>query len=114
MGSYHGVEVCVLVGLFILNEITPIIGSLNIGLYRDAGLGVIKQFSGTIMERTKKIIIKTISQIGFDIVIDIGNTTLNFLDISLNLSLNTYCLFTKPNSKTTYINNGSDYPKIIC
>ena len=113
MGSYHGAEVCDLVGLFILNEITFIIGPLNIGLHRDDALGVIIQSLGTIMERTKKRIIETILQIGFDIVIDNGNTTSNFLDISLNLTLNTYCPFTKPNSKTTYINNGSNHPKII-
>ena len=113
MGSYHWAEVCDLVGLFISNEITPIIGPLNIGLCRDDGLGVINQSSGTVMERMKKRIIKTISQLGFEIVIDIGNTTSNFLDISLNLSLNTYCPTTKPNSKTTYINNESNHPKII-
>ena len=53
------------------------------------------------------------AQIGFDIVIDIGSTTSNFLDISLNLTLNNYCPFTKPNAKIIYINNGSDHPKII-
>ena len=52
------------------------------------------------------------SQIGFDIVIDIGSTTSNFVDISLNLTLNNYCLFTKPNAKIIYINNGSNHPKI--
>ena len=111
MGSYHGAEVCDLVGLFILNEITPITGPLNIGLYRDDGLGVINQSSGS--EKTKKRIIKAMSKIGFEITIDIGNTTSNFLDISLNLTLNTYWPFTKPNAKTTYINNGSNHPKII-
>ena len=113
MGSYHGAEVCDLVGLFILNEITPIIGSSNIGLYRDDGLGVIKQSAGTLIERKKKQIIEKISQIGFDIVIDIGSTTSNFLDISLNLTLNNYCPFTKPNAKIIYIKNGSNHPKIV-
>ena len=43
MGSYHGAEVCYLVKLFILIEITPIIGQLNIGFFRDGGFEVIKQ-----------------------------------------------------------------------
>ena len=85
MGSYHGADVCDLVGLFILNEITPIICPLNIGLYSEEGLGAIIQSSGTIMERTKKRIIEKTSQIRFDIVIDIQNTTSNFLGIALNL-----------------------------
>ena len=37
-GSYDGAETCELVGLFILNEISQIRG-LDVGLYRDDGLG---------------------------------------------------------------------------
>ena len=40
MGFFHGVEVCDLIGLYILNEI-----SLVIGLYRDYGLDIMKQSS---------------------------------------------------------------------
>ena len=31
----------------------------------------------------------------------------------MNLTLNNYCPFTKPNAKIIYINNGSNHPKII-
>ena len=37
-GSYDGAETCELVGLFVLNEISKIRG-LEVGLYRDDGLG---------------------------------------------------------------------------
>ena len=49
----------------------------------------------------------------FEITIDIGNTSTEFLDVSLDQSLNTYCPYCKPNSKTNYINNNSNHPKSI-
>ena len=113
MGSFQGAEVCDLIGLYILSEISPITGPLNIGLYRDDGLAVIKQSSGTSLEKIKKSLIKKMSSIGFEITIDIGNTSTEFLDISLDLLLNTYCPYRKPNSKTNYINNNSNHPKNI-
>jgi hypothetical protein len=38
MGSYDGAELCELVGLFILKEISDKFGKENVGLYRDDGL----------------------------------------------------------------------------
>ena len=82
MGSFHGAEVCDLVGLYILSKLSPIVGAPNIGLYRDDGLGVIKQSSKEI----KKTIISEMLKIGFDIIINIGNTSTDFLDVTLDLS----------------------------
>ena len=50
MGSFHVAEICDLIGIYILNEITPIFGPNFSGLYRDEGLGVLKQTSGSIIE----------------------------------------------------------------
>ena len=113
MGSFHGAEVCDLVGLFILSKITPVVGPLNIGLYRDDGLGIIKQSSGSNLEKLKKSIINEMSKIGFEITIEIGETSIDFLDISLDLTCDKFCPYKKPNSKTCYINNGSNHPKQI-
>ena len=80
MGSFQGAEVCDPIGLYILSEISPITGQLNIGLYRDDGLAVIKQSSGTSLEKIKKSLIKKMSSIGFEITINNGNTIAqNFL-----------------------------------
>ena len=38
MGSYHGVEVCQLIGMFMLSLISNNSNPNNIGLYRDDGL----------------------------------------------------------------------------
>ena len=48
------------------------------------------------------------SSISFELTIDIGNTSTEFLGVSLDLSLNIYSPYRKPNSKTSYINNNSN------
>ena len=60
MGSYDGVEVCELVGLCLLNKLAPLIGTKNVGLYRDDGLPVIHQANGPKMNRIRKDIIALI------------------------------------------------------
>ena len=40
MGCFDGVEICELVGFFILNQLGSVIDKNNIGLYRDDGLGI--------------------------------------------------------------------------
>ena len=54
MGSYDGAEVCELVGLFILNILCNKYGKENIGLYRDDGLALFNNITGTQAERIKK------------------------------------------------------------
>ena len=46
-------------------------------------------------------------------MIDIGIATTDFRDVHLDLALNNYHSNHKPNSKTIYINNGSNHPKRI-
>ena len=58
MGSFHGAEICDLIGLYILNEITPVIGPNCIGLYRDVRLGELKETSGSNIEKMTKSILK--------------------------------------------------------
>ena len=113
MGSFHGAEICDLVGLFLLNKITSMVGFGNIGLYRDDGLGIIEQTSGTHRERLKKKIIKAFNTIGFKITIDIGSTSSDFLDVSLNLLRNHYQVYSKPNTKLIYINKKSNHPPSV-
>ena len=46
MGYFHGTEVCNIICLYTLNEISPIICQSNLGLYRDYVLGKVKLSSG--------------------------------------------------------------------
>ena len=69
MGSFDGAEICELVGLFILNELSKFINKGDIGLYRDDGLMVTTLSSGRLIEKLRQKIIKTFKDIGFDIEI---------------------------------------------
>ena len=58
MGSFDGAEICKLVGLFLPNNLTQLVGSNNIGLYRDDSLAILENAFGPSSERIKKQIIK--------------------------------------------------------
>ena len=113
MGSFHGAEVCDLVGLYLLNNLTTIIDTQSIGLYRDDGLAIIKQTSKKNICKIKEKIARKLSEIGFDITISAGETSTNFLDIHLNLLTDDYCPYIKPNAKTIYIDKDSNHPRTI-
>ena len=55
MGTYDGAEVCELVGTFLLEKISKTCNKCDIGLYRDDGLAVFRNKSGTQLEKTKQI-----------------------------------------------------------
>ena len=108
MGSFHGAEVCDLVGLYILDKLKSIFD--NCGLYRDDGLGVIDLSKPLVYEKIKKSTFRLMSDIGFKITLEIGAQITNFLDVTLNLSNNTYRPYRKPNSLLNFININSDHP----
>ena len=41
MGSFDGAEICELIGLYLLDKLSSLIGRKNVGLYRDDGLAAI-------------------------------------------------------------------------
>ena len=51
MGAYDGAEVCELVGIFILYQLSRIYNKNDIGLYRDDGLAVFRNTSGPQTEK---------------------------------------------------------------
>ena len=55
MGSFDGVEICELVGLYILNLLARKFGKDNIGLYRDDGLACFKALMDPLPTRFEKI-----------------------------------------------------------
>ena len=54
MGSYDGVEVCELSGIFMLSLSGNKYNSNNIGLYRDDGLAIFKNTSGRNLNKSKR------------------------------------------------------------
>ena len=111
MGSYDGAETCDLVGLFLLSKLQNL--GINVGLYRDDGLGC-----STKTKRQNDIIKKEITRIFHDhnltVIFDVVNgKSVNFLDINFNLETQKYKPFMKPNDKPLYVHNQSNHPPKI-
>ena len=114
MGSFDGVEVCELTGLFLLNNLSEEYGKNNVGLYRDNGLVLLRNASGPQSERTRKDITWEFKKQGLNISISTNLKICNFLNITLNLTDGTHYPYRKPNSETLYIDTNSNHlPTII-
>ena len=87
MGAYDGAEVCELVGTFLLDKISEKYEKNSNGLYRDDGLSVFKNKSGTQLERIKKNLQKTFKDFGLEIVAESNLKIVNYLDVTLNTEL---------------------------
>ena len=57
MGSFDGAEICELVGLYLLDKLSSLIGRKDVGLYRDDGLAAINSSSGPVLDKMRKNII---------------------------------------------------------
>ena len=113
MGSFDGAEICETVGLYLLNELEKIFGENVMGLYRDDGLGCLKNTSGPKTERTRKDLIKMFQNHNLKITVDTNLTTTDFLDVTFDLNNNTYSPYIKPNNEPLYINVKSNHPPSI-
>jgi hypothetical protein len=90
MGSFDGAEVCELVGLFILNNLCDKYGKDNIGLYRDDGLVIFKNTTGTQAERIKKDLTRRFKKHGLKITIQTNLKIVNYIDVTFNLENESY------------------------
>jgi hypothetical protein len=113
MGSYMGAEICDLLGLYILDSLSPILGNGAYGLYRDDGLAVMDGRTPSEWERLKKSIRRAFQSVGFKITIETGLYQTDFLDVILDLRKDEFRPFRKNNASTVYINNGSNHPGYI-
>ena len=107
MGSYDGAECCELVGLFMLSQMKHL--NINVGLYRDDGLGT-TYMAPQEVEKTKKEICKIFKKNSLNITIDVNHQAVNFLDVKLELNTGLVKPFTKPNDIPTYIHKSSNHP----
>ena len=110
MGSYEGAEICELVGLYLLEELTNNIPKESVGLYRDDGLAILPNTSGPETERLKKKIRKLFKNNKLKITIEAGMHQTDFLDVIFNASTGKYWPFRKLNSILQYIHTQSNHP----
>ena len=113
MGAYDGAEICELVGLFILNQLYNEYGQSNIGLYRDDGLAVFRNINSSQADRIRKKFHKIFKNNNLTIEIKCNLTKVNYLDITFDLSKNSYYPYRKPNDESNYINRNSNHPESI-
>ena len=106
-------EVCELVGLFILNGLSSEYGKESIGLYRDDGLAIFKNISGSQTEQNRKNITRHFKNHGLKITIQTNLKIVNYLDVTFNLTDGSYYPYRKPNNLPQYINIKSNHPPNI-
>ena len=100
-------------GLYILNILTRIISPEQIGLYHDDSLIYIPNSNGPNSSSLLKKIIRAFTFLGFKIEVSSNNKIVNFLDVTLDLSNNTYKQFIKTDQYPSYINVNSNHSKTI-
>lgn len=113
MGSFDGAEICELVGVFILNKLTTNVDKTAIGLYRDDGLAVLKDVTGSAADRFRKDVTQIFKEFGLRITIDVNLHSVNFLDVTFDLATGQYKPYRKPDDSPLYINIDSNHPPTI-
>ena len=113
MGSFGGAEICELVGLYVLDKLSSLIGRKNVRLYRDDGLAAINSSSGPVLDKMRNNIIALFKNDGLSITIETNLFETDFLDVIFNLTTGKFCPFRKPNNQPLYINAKSNHPPNI-
>ena len=113
MGAYDCVEVCELVGTFLLEKISKRYDKNSIDLYSDDGLSAFKNKSGTQLGKIKKNLQKTFKDFGLEIVAGSNLRIVNYLEVTLNLNNDSFIPYHKPNNIIQCINKESNHPRSI-
>ena len=112
MGEYNSTQIADLVGLYILNSHYRIVGLIQIGLYSDDCILYIPNSDGPKCSSIQKKI-RAFKFLGIKTEISSNIKIANFLDVTLNLSDNSYRPFLKTNQYPSYINVNSNHPSSI-
>ena len=107
MGSFDEAEVCELVGLYLLDKLSKLLGKDNVGLYRNDGLAAVKNTSGPVLDKMRKNIITLFKNEGLGITVDTNLIETDFLDVTFNLATGKFFPYRKPNNIPLYIKPSS-------
>ena len=111
--GYDGAEKCELIGIYIQNKLSKLMKKKDFGLYRNDGLGILRNTSRTEADWKLKSIIKIFRGCGLSITCEVNKKTVDFLDFWFNLNEQTYEPCRKPNNEPIYINLQSNHPSNI-
>ena len=112
MGSHHGVEICELVGLSLLNHLGKRFSKKNIGLYWDECLTIIKSRSARLADKTRNST-KFSKKFGVRITAEANSHVINFLDVTFELTTGKHKPYRKSNNDSLYIHKHSNHPPSI-
>ena len=84
MSAYDGAEVCELIGILMLFLLSKHINKNHIGLYRDDGLAITKNTSGSEAKKLKRKFQKLFKEKDLDSIVRCYLKITNYLDITLN------------------------------
>ena len=110
MGSFDGAETCELVGMFMLDQLKQT--NLDLGLYRDDGLGV-TNLKGRPLEAKRQQIQQIFREHDLRVTITSNLEATDFLDIFLDLRAETFRVFTKEGDIPTYVHCQSNHPPSV-
>ena len=79
--AYDGAEVCELVSNFLLEKISEICNKSNIGLYKDDGLSIFRNKSGTQLEKIKKKLQRLFKEYDLEITAEGNQKIVKYLDV---------------------------------
>lgn len=115
MGSFDGAEVCELVGLFLLDQLTGTglgIQKHQVGLCRDDGLMIIRG-SKRELDSLQKQVERLFSQHSLKITTETGMKSTDFLDVTLHLGTGVFEPFRKDELLPVYVHKRSNHPGAI-
>eukprot|EP00117_Sycon_ciliatum_P012858 scpid63030/ scgid13757/ len=113
MRSYDGAEARELVGAYLLNQLSEHLPKEQIGLYRDDGLAVMENVSGSAAERLKKKLVAVFTANDLRVTIETNLKVVSFLDVTFNLFTGGYRSHRKPGDAPRYIHTRSNHPPNI-
>ena len=113
MRSNDGVEISELVGLLMLSKLVHLFHDNYVGLYRDDGLGVLRDLSGPKTERLRKNVVKIFKDCWLSITSKTNLKIVDYLDVTFGLQNNSYKPYRKPDNLPVYIQKHSNHPPTI-
>ena len=113
MGGYDSAEIADLGDLYISKTLSRIVDPIQIGLFNNDSILYIPSSDGPKVSSIQKKIIRAFKFLGFKIKISSDIKIANSLDVTLNLSDNSYRPFLKTNQYPSYINLNTNHPSSI-
>ena len=81
VGSYDGAEVCEIVGLFMLDMLSKLFEKNSIGLYRDDGLSIFRNYNGHQNDKVRKDLMKLFKKYQLNLDTKCNLKIVDYLDI---------------------------------